>query len=187
MKHAVYFLLLASPALALQPGLAVGHGKPFLAARRTGALYTTSPLVASAAAVVPADSGGTVGVAPSVINLVTLRLEPGSSLDPSASPRKIPALLALATAVHLTPGFDPNPKPNPNCTVSGQEHRWLGRARPCRGHCGLLRLQARAPPLARRPLRGRRTLRLHLLHHRCAARFERPAFRSEGGAQQLLS
>ena len=37
---------------------------------------------------------------------VTLGLEPGTGLDPSASSRSIPALLALATA--LTPGFDPH-------------------------------------------------------------------------------
>ena len=36
-----------------------------------------------------------------------LRLEPGTWLDPSAPPRWIPALLALAAV--LTPGFEPQP------------------------------------------------------------------------------
>ena len=38
---------------------------------------------------------------------MTLGLEPGTCLGVSASLRRIPALLALATAVNLTPGFEP--------------------------------------------------------------------------------
>ena len=41
---------------------------------------------------------------------VTLRLQPGTCFDPAAFPRKSPALLALVSAMHLTPGFDGSPR-----------------------------------------------------------------------------